>query len=73
MMEVLEELIPPLWKSPRIIIIIVIIINEFDLKRYAYSVPSLANRSICGQPLNEPICGRVLGLAFDSQDNLYHF
>jgi len=36
---------------------------------YAYAVPSITDRSVCQG--NESLCGVVLGLKFDSHDNLY--
>lgn len=45
-----------------------------DITIYAYSVPGLSaeDRAKCGTSvLHEPLCGRPLGLQFDSQENLW--
>jgi len=45
-----------------------------EITVYAYSVPNLSaeDRAKCGvSVLNEPLCGRPLGLQFDSAENLW--
>jgi len=45
-----------------------------EITVYAYSVPTLTaeQRAVCGTSvLNEPTCGRPLGLQFDSAENLW--
>jgi len=45
-----------------------------EISVYAYSVPNLSaeDRAKCGvSVLNEPLCGRPLGLEFDSAENLW--
>ena len=48
-------------------------VTSGDSTVYAYSVPGLdaTQRATCGvSVLNEPLCGRVLGLTFDKDNNL---
>lgn len=43
----------------------------YEITTYAFTLPLLANRTNCGQLAYESVCGRVLGMKFDSADNLY--